>query len=75
MRVLIDSNVLISAARSGTGKPYAAFLKATLPPNQALRAAVAAHVDVILTGDGDFLNAGIQHPKPMRPAEFLASKI
>jgi len=131
MRVLIDSNVLISAARSDAGKPYAAFLKATLPPNQAfvceqnldemrrifnrkfpdripamerflalaipaieiisvpersiddeqkipdiddrplLRAAVAAEVDVILTGDGDFLNSGLEYPLPMRPAEFL----
>lgn len=131
MRVLIDSNVLISAARSDAGKPYAAFLKAALPPNQAvicdqnldevrrifnrkfpdkipamerflalalpvieiisvpensieeefkisdaddrplLRAAVAADVDVILTGDSDFLKAGIAHPKPLRPAEFL----
>ena len=131
MRVLIDSNVLISAARSDAGKPYAAFLKAVLPPNQGvvceqnldevrrifnrkfpdkiplmerflalaipameiismpeaaisdeqqipdaddrplLRAAVAANVDVILTGDGDFLNSGIEYPKPLRPAEFL----
>jgi predicted nucleic acid-binding protein len=131
MRVLIDSNVLISAARSDKGTPYAAFLRATMPPNQAivcsenlvemrrifnkkfphmlpamerflafamqvievvptpsqeipdeqkipdvddrpiLRAAARAGADVVLTGDGDFLDSGIEHPKPMKCADFL----
>jgi len=37
-----------------------------------LRAALAAHVDVIVTGDKDFLDAGLPHPTVMTPAEFLA---
>jgi predicted nucleic acid-binding protein len=36
MRVLIDTNVLISASRNASGTPFAAFLKAALPPNQAI---------------------------------------
>jgi len=37
-----------------------------------LRAAIAANVDVILTGDNDFLESGIVKPKIMAPAEFLS---
>ena len=36
-----------------------------------LRAAVAANVDVIITGDKDFLEAGLTKPKIMSPAEFV----
>ncbi len=36
-----------------------------------LRAAVNANVDIILTGDNDFLEAGIQHPRIMNAATFL----
>ncbi len=37
-----------------------------------MRAAVAARVDVILTGDKDFLESGIVEPKIMNAAAFLA---
>ncbi len=37
-----------------------------------LRAAIAAGVDVILTGDKDFLSAKIWHPKILTCAEFLS---
>lgn len=37
-----------------------------------MRAAVAAKVDIILTGDKDFLESGINHPKIMTAAEFMA---
>ena len=37
-----------------------------------MRAAIAANVDAILTGDKDFLESGIQHPKIITTAEFLA---
>lgn len=36
-----------------------------------LRAAQIAHVDFILTGDKDFLESGIEHPKIISPSRFL----
>lgn len=36
-----------------------------------MRAAVASRVDVILTGDKDFLESGISIPKIMTAADFL----
>lgn len=51
MRVLIDTNVLISATLH--------------------RAAILAKADILLTGDKDFLESGIDHPIAMTPAEFL----
>ncbi len=36
MRVLIDTNVLISAALSGNGVPYQAYVKAASYPNRGL---------------------------------------
>ena len=36
-----------------------------------LRAAIEAEADVLLTGDKDFLESGVQHPAIMTPAEFL----
>lgn len=36
-----------------------------------LRAAVAAGADVLITGDKDFLESGIERPVIMTPAEFL----
>lgn len=36
-----------------------------------LRAAVNTGADILLTGDNDFLEAGIQHPKIMNAAAFL----
>jgi putative PIN family toxin of toxin-antitoxin system len=35
------------------------------------RAAIAAKVDGILTGDKDFLDSGITHPKILTAAEFM----
>ena len=131
MRILIDTNVLVSVALSTTGTPYLAYIKATAPPcrgliaeqsidelkrvfnkkfpdylpslnrflsgalpeieivptpaceNEAeaqvrdasdrliLRAALAANADVILTGDKDFLEAGLAKPTVLTPAQFL----
>ena len=36
MKIFIDSNILISAARNPAGKPYFAFLKAVSFPNTGL---------------------------------------
>lgn len=131
MRVLIDTNVLISAALSANGVPFRAYVKAASYPNHGLiceqnvdemkrifnkkfptrlasldkflsvalltlelvpipteedisetqirdvndrpilRAAIEAKADVLLTGDKDFLESGVENPKIMTPAEFL----
>ncbi|MCD8225583.1 MAG: putative toxin-antitoxin system toxin component, PIN family [Clostridiales bacterium] len=36
-----------------------------------LRAAINADADILLTGDKDFLESGVTHPKIMNAAEFL----
>ena len=36
-----------------------------------LRAAIEAQADVLLTGDKDFLESGVEHPAIMTPAEFV----
>ena len=131
MKVLIDTNVLISAALSATGVPFRAYVKAASYPNHGLiceqnvdemkrifnkkfpnrlaaldkflssalltlelvpiptdenayeiqirdvndrpilRAAIEAKADVLLTGDKDFLESGLESPMIMTPAEFL----
>ena len=130
MRVLIDTNILISAVLGGA-TPFAAYVKAVSYPNKGvictqnineirrifnrkfpkkilamerflavalpvievvqvpeeatveemairdvndrgiMRAAIASKVDVILTGDKDFLESGVVHPKVVTAAEFL----
>lgn len=132
MKVLIDTNILISAALRPSGTPYEAYLKAVTFPNRGvvceqnidelhrvwnrkfpnrisaleaflsralltlelvptpesdieqekqirdvkdrpiLRAALNADVDVLLTGDKDFLESGLVHPRIMTAAQFLA---
>ena len=131
MRVLIDTNVLISAALFPQSTPAQAFWKANTYPFQAviceqnldemkrifmkkfpdklpalesfisnsllsieivdtpeipveeersmrdmmdrpiLLSAVVSDVDIILTGDKDFLESGIDHPRMMTPSDFL----
>lgn len=36
-----------------------------------LNAAIVSNVDVILTGDKDFLSLDMEHPRPMTVTEFL----
>ena len=131
MRILIDTNVLISAALNPTGTPAKAYEKAVSYPNHGLiceqnieeltrifnrkfpdklpalekflstalvslelvpipvdrlksesmirdtddrpilRAAKNAHADILITGDRDFLESGMDSPAIMTPAEFL----
>ncbi len=131
MKVLIDTNILISAALSNKGTPYKAFIKAVnFPfrgiiceqnvselrrifsskfPNRLfaletflstalltldyvaipdiaydieqqlrdvndrpiLRAAIYADADMILTGDKDFLESGIQRPRMISASDFI----
>lgn len=130
-KVLIDTNILISAALSNKDTPYRAYMKAVSFPYRGvicdqnidelrtvfnrkfpaklqlldsflayalpslhlietpideteqesairdvkdrpiLRAAVSANVDILLTGDKDFLEADIEKPVTMTAAEFL----
>lgn len=74
MRVLIDTNVLISAALSANSLSYQAYVKAASYPNHELiceqnvddrpilRAAIESKADVLLTGDKDFLESGLKNP-------------
>ena len=39
-----------------------------------LNAAIVADVDVILTGDKDFLSLDMEHPKCLTVAEFLENE-
>ena len=131
MRVLIDTNVLISAALNPNSVPSQAYRKAASYPNRGLiceqnvdelkrifnkkfpsrlaaldkflstalltlelvptpsdemaaeslirdvkdrpilRAAIDAQADVLLTGDKDFLESGVEHPAIMTPTEFV----
>ena len=131
MRVLIDTNVLISAALNADGVPFQAYKKASSYPNKGLiceqnvdemkrifnkkfptklsaldkflsmalltlelipvpeleaqeesqirdvndrpilRAAIWAMADILLTGDRDVLEAGLNKPQIMTPAVFL----
>lgn len=133
MRVLIDTNILISAALSSNGTPYRAFIKAVTYPNHGLiceqnidemrrifnrkfpqkiaalekflslalmtlemvptpveeyhsemkirdindrpilRAAIHANADILLTGDKDFLESGLEKPKIMTAIDFVQS--
>ena len=38
---------------------------------KVLYSAITADVDVLITGDKDFLELGIKHPKILTPAEFM----
>ena len=133
MRILIDTNILISTALFPNSVPARAYMKAVTPPHDAvvcdysmdelrriynrkfphrikdfesfvsslllsvelistppikeqvteenairdvkdrpiLRAAIAAKVDALLTGDKDFLASGVKKPKMLTAAEFL----
>ncbi len=133
MRILIDTNILISAALFPQSVPAKAYMKAVTPPHDAvvcdytvdelhrvynrkfphrihdferfvsqlalsvefvttpppkeqtqeesvirdandrpiLRAAIAAKVDALLTGDKDFLESGLTKPKILTATDFL----
>ncbi len=131
IKVLIDTNVLISAALSDKGVPYQAYMKAVTYPYHGvicdqnvdelrkvfnrkfpakiqlldsflaialtvlqlvetpadefeqekairdvkdrpiLRAAINNNVDILLTGDKDFLEADIERPRTITPTEFM----
>lgn len=131
MRVLIDTNVLISSALNINSVPFQAYVKAASYPNHGLiceqnvdemkrifnkkfpnrissldkflsttllilelvpiptsentselqirdvndrpilRAAIEAKADILLTGDKDFLESGVENPLIMTPTDFI----
>jgi len=131
VKVLIDTNILVSASLNSKGTPYQAYIKAVSSPNRGvvceqnivelgrvfctkfpdklqslerflalaltaldlipssvvhvndekfirdvsdrpiLRAAIHAKVDILITGDKDFLESGISTLKIMTAVEFL----
>ena len=86
MRVLIDTNVLISAALDKFLSVALLTLELVPVPTEEdmtetqirdindrpiLRAAIEAKADVLLTGDKDFLESGVKNPAIMTQAEFL----
>ncbi|NLX03484.1 MAG: putative toxin-antitoxin system toxin component, PIN family [Syntrophomonadaceae bacterium] len=132
MRVMIDTNIIISAIRNPNGTPFAAYAKAAQPPYKIvlcdqiidevrrvfnrkfpdsvplierfftwalfevvstpgedkrtetenmirdvkdrpiLRAALASKVDILITGDKDFLESGVKNPQIVTAAEFIS---
>ena len=86
MRILIDTNFLISSALSSNVTPFQSYIKATSYPNHGLiceqnvddrpilRAAINAKADILLTGDKDFLESGLENPVIMTPVGFLNMK-
>jgi putative PIN family toxin of toxin-antitoxin system len=132
MRVMIDTNIIISAIRNPNGTPFAAYAKAAQPPYKIvlcdqiidevrkvfnrkfpdsvslierfftwalfevvstpgedkraetedmirdvkdrpiLRAALVSKVDVLITGDKDFLESGVKNPQIVTAAEFMS---
>ncbi|HHV15622.1 MAG TPA: putative toxin-antitoxin system toxin component, PIN family [Gelria sp.] len=132
MRVMIDTNIIISAIRNPNGTPFAAYAKAAQPPYKIvlcdqiidevrkvfnrkfpdsvslierfftwalfevvstpgedkraetedmirdvkdrpiLRAALVSKVDVLITGDKDFLDSGVKNPQIVTAAEFMS---
>ena len=134
MKVLIDTNVLISAALNPNSTPALAYFKAVSYPNSGmvceqnvdemrrifnkkfpnklpamerflstalvtlelvpipyeeneseaqirdendrpiLRAAIEAGVDILVTGDKDFLESGVEYPIIMTPAQFVEAE-
>ncbi len=132
MRIMVDTNIIISAIRNPNGTPFAAYAKASQSPYKIilcdqivdevrrvfnrkfpdsiplierfftwalfevvstpgqeevdekenmirdvndrpiLRAALKAKVDVLITGDRDFLESGVETPKIVTAAEFIS---
>lgn len=53
---------------------YAEKLIRDVKDQPILNAAIVANVDIILTGDKDFLSLDMEHPKCMTAAQFLESE-
>jgi predicted nucleic acid-binding protein len=65
MRILVDTNILIPATYN------AQKLIRDVKDQPILDAAIVADVDIILTGDKDFLALNMEHPKCMTVSQFF----
>jgi len=69
---LLALSVTIITTPAATAKTVACEKKIRdLNDRPIYRAAIASKVDGILTGDKDFLDSGIAHPKILTPTKFL----
>ena len=82
MRVLVDTNILISAALSPNGTPYKAFLKVVTYPNKGiicdqnieeLRRIFNRKFPQKIFLLEYFLESGITYPKIITATEFVAT--
>ncbi len=88
MRILIDTNILFSALVFPQSEVFLAEMSYELIPavdhaqklirdakdQPILNAAIVFGVDLILTGDKDFLSLDMEHPKCMTVAQFFESE-
>jgi predicted nucleic acid-binding protein len=86
MKVLIDTNILISALDRFLAISASALEIVPIPVEEdlaeqkirdvndrgILRAALFADADYLLTGDKDFLESGIEHPEIISAVAFVA---
>ena len=72
MRVLVDTNILMSALCWPKSTPAAALYRVAQKP--ILNASIVHEVDVILTGDKDFLSLDLARPRCITAAQFLAEE-
>ncbi len=66
MRILVDTNILFSALVFPQSKPA--------KDQPILNAAIVFDVDIILTGDKDFLSLEMEYPRCMTVTQFLESE-
>lgn len=72
MRVFVDTNILISAALFPDG-PAGESVIHDSQDRPLLRAARSAECDVLITGDRDLLEAGVEPPRALTIAQFMAT--
>ena len=70
-RFLSVALLSIEIVQVPTGKNDSESLIRDVADRPILRAAINANADIILTGDKDFLESGIEHPQILTPAQFL----
>lgn len=68
MTIMLDTNIIISAALFPNGRTAEAFFKALQPPYQP----VICDYVLFLTGDKDFLESSVTDPRIISVPDFLA---
>jgi len=65
------ANLLVQIVKTPTEFLLEERLIRDINDRPILRAAIKENVDIILTGDKDFLESGILYPKMMSPSDFM----